>query len=242
MRSIHKSPCPVQMDMIDLKGKRLIQGPKPPTKEKSARNRFRSCIRCKAEMMKEDWNALFLDILEEVKKWVIITSRGEGADHYDYRLSPSLARGSDKRSSGGEGDKEERGSPIQRIVQGCDDREKPTSTLVGLEEARPRDSGSDRAPATAIQKVKAGESLEDLAADRPQECQHASPCDARNGSSPTRGLDHWGHREAQPATKGEDRHYGLLTKEHQGREKLPRVLITTSSHLPRGSRRTWAFS
>ncbi len=88
--------------MVDLKGKGPNQGPESPANKKSARNRFRFCIKCKAKMMQEDWNALFLDVSEEVRKWVAFTSHGEGANHQDHRLNPSSARGSDKRSFGEE--------------------------------------------------------------------------------------------------------------------------------------------
>ncbi len=47
-------------------------------------------------MMQEDWDTLFLDVSEEMKKWVALVSHGEGVNHHDHRLNPNLARGFDK--------------------------------------------------------------------------------------------------------------------------------------------------
>ncbi len=49
-------------------------------------------------MTEEGWDALLLDIPEEVKKWFALIGHGEGANHHDPRLNLSLAEGSNKPS------------------------------------------------------------------------------------------------------------------------------------------------
>ncbi len=46
-----------------------------------------------------DWDALFIDMPEKVKKWFASIGLGTGTDHHNHRLSPSLADGSDEQSS-----------------------------------------------------------------------------------------------------------------------------------------------
>ncbi len=71
--------------MVDAKGKMPIQEPKLPEKETSARNMLRLSIRCKIKMTSEDWDALLLDMPEEVKRWFAFLDRGEGADQHDHK-------------------------------------------------------------------------------------------------------------------------------------------------------------
>ncbi len=65
---VDTNPFHTQVNMVDSKGKEPMQGPESPTKQKSARNMFWLCIRCKAEMTEEDWDDLLLVVFEEAKK------------------------------------------------------------------------------------------------------------------------------------------------------------------------------
>ncbi len=55
--------------MVDPKRKKPMRRPEPPAKNQSARNMFQLYIRYKAEMNRENWDALLLDVPKEVMKW-----------------------------------------------------------------------------------------------------------------------------------------------------------------------------
>ncbi len=73
---------------------------------------FRLYIRCKAETTKKDWDALLIDVPEEVKKWFTFIGPGQGADHHNHRPDPSSVEGSNQQSSEEEDKKEEQDLPI----------------------------------------------------------------------------------------------------------------------------------
>ncbi len=68
-------------------------------------------------MTEEDWDALLINVPEEVKKWFAFIGHGEGADHHNHQPHPSLADGSNKQSFGVEDKKEEQDLPIWRVLR-----------------------------------------------------------------------------------------------------------------------------
>ncbi len=104
---VDTNPFPTQVNMVDPRGNKPMQEPESPAKTKLARNTFRLCIRCKAEMMEEDWNALLMDVPKGVRKWLALTNCGADTDNYDHRPVPGATEGSKRQSSGEEGEEKE---------------------------------------------------------------------------------------------------------------------------------------
>ncbi len=83
-------------------------------------------------MIEEDWDALLVGVLEEVKKWFAFTNCGEDADHHDHWPVPGVAGGLNRNSS----EEEEHNLPTLRVLRELYGRERPRPTLVSLEEPR----------------------------------------------------------------------------------------------------------
>ncbi len=67
-------------------------------------------------MTSDDWDALFIGMPEEVKKWLAFLDFNEGAMHGGDRPKQCSAEGSNEHSSDEKDREEEHDLPIQRVL------------------------------------------------------------------------------------------------------------------------------
>ncbi len=90
------NPSPPWVNMVDVKGKKPVSGSKSLRKETPASNIPWLYVQCKAEMTSKDWDALFLDMPEEVRKWFAFWDLGKGVARHDHPPDQHSSKGSNE--------------------------------------------------------------------------------------------------------------------------------------------------
>ncbi len=136
MQPVFRSLYPAQENMVGPKRKDPIQGPDSPAGKKSTQNMFRLCIRCKAKMTEEDWDALLANTPGEAKRWFASIDLSTCADHRAHLPNSRSADKFNKQSSREEDKKEKRDSLIQRALRESYGRKRPVLTPISREGPR----------------------------------------------------------------------------------------------------------